>query len=427
MLDRVKSMVAGLRRSNGTLDAFMTLGTGQVWAQIAQLAFIPVLTRLYTPAQYGEFAVFSLVSTTAMAFCTWRYEMAIVLAEDDAKGRDLFALTVLLSVIGALAAYMSAAWAGGGEGLLGYAWSARTSGLLASAMLLQALYTAMGYWLLRVKAFRLEARGRMILAAGVGVSQAAAVLAPGIGNGLIAGYVAGYAMAVAGLSCWVVSTGRAVAGRVEVRGMLAMARRYRRFPQLSTWEVFAARAVLLLPPMLLAHFFGTASAGLFSLARNVFNIPLSLITEPASKIFLVKARETAADSGALGGLCRRWIWRLALPGVPVLGCIAWLAPTVFGGVFGEEWVEAGPYMLALLPITLARFVVVPIMPSLVVLERQRFMLLWQVVLAVVVMIGYSLLSLFFGPLAVVGGVGVLCALWYAWLATSMVCGRRLGP
>lgn len=417
MLRRVRERLGMALRGSETVDALMILGSGQTWAQIAQLAFIPVLTRLYSPAQYGEFALFSLVSTAGTVFCTWRYELAIVLAEDDAKGRDVFALASLLAVACSVAYFMLLRGVGGLVGLLGgpvMAW------LLCMAMLLQSLYLAMGYWLLRLKAYRHEARGRLVLAGGVGLAQVAAAFAWRAGNGLVAGYVLGYALAVAALAWAIALHCPPVSGGVSVGGMLAQARRYRRFPLISTWEVFAGRAALLLPLALLTSFFGAAVTGLFSLARNVYNMPLSLVSEPASRVFLVKAREVVDDPRALSGMCRAWLWRLGVAGVVVLGMIAWLVPDVFGIMFGDRWVSAGPYMLALLPVTFARFVAVPVMPALIVLEKQVFIFLWQVGLVFIVLLGYGLGGMLLSPVVLVAIVGCLSLAWYVGLVMVVV-------
>lgn len=420
----LRDKLDAMRRRSETVNALVVLGTGQTWAQLAQIAFIPVLTRLYGPAQYGEFALFSLVSTTGTVFCTWRYELAIVLADDDAKAYNLLALTVVLAII-----CSAGIWAGlhAADGWIrassGAVFFPSAPGWLCAAMLLQSLYLAMGYWLLRLKAFNYEARGRIALAVGVGGAQVVA-FSGWMGNGLIAGYVVGYGVAVAVLGCAIVFHCPTTLGRAGVVGMLVQARRFRRFPLISTWEVFAARAVLLLPLALLTAFFGATVTGLFSLARNIYNIPLSLVSEPASRIFLIKAREFAAaadaDADGLRGLVASWMWKLAVAGIVVLGGGCFVVSGGFGLLFGSRWAEAGIFMFALLPISLARFVVVPVMPVLIVFERQVLQLLWQSGLALLTFVGYSVLGFITGPVMVVACVGVLCASWYAVLALGIL-------
>lgn len=139
---------------------------------------------------------------------------------------------------------------------------------------------------------------------------------------------------------------------------------------------------------------------------------------------LIKAREFAAaadaDADGLRGLVASWMWKLAVAGIVVLGGGCFVVSGGFGLLFGSRWAEAGIFMFALLPISLARFVVVPVMPVLIVFERQVLQLLWQSGLALLTFVGYSVLGFITGPVMVVACVGVLCASWYAVLALGIL-------
>ena len=56
-----------------------TLVTGTMIAQAIPIAISPILTRLYTPAEFGSFALYMSIVSILVVIATARYELAIVL------------------------------------------------------------------------------------------------------------------------------------------------------------------------------------------------------------------------------------------------------------------------------------------------------------------------------------------------------------
>ena len=85
------------------LKATLTLLAGGALAQALPLALGPWLTRLYTPAQFGQYAVFAALAANLAVVACARYDYALPLARDAAEARALMALClrVLLAVGGA--------------------------------------------------------------------------------------------------------------------------------------------------------------------------------------------------------------------------------------------------------------------------------------------------------------------------------------
>ena len=77
----------------------LTLMTGATIAQAIPIAIAPILTRLYTPSDFGVFALFSSLVSLAAIIATGRYELAIMLPEDDQDAINLMALSVGISLL----------------------------------------------------------------------------------------------------------------------------------------------------------------------------------------------------------------------------------------------------------------------------------------------------------------------------------------
>ena len=77
----------------------LILFTGTVIAQAIPLAVSPVLTRLFTPEDFGLFALYFGISQIISVFMAGRYEMAIILPEKDEDAVNVVALSLALTVI----------------------------------------------------------------------------------------------------------------------------------------------------------------------------------------------------------------------------------------------------------------------------------------------------------------------------------------
>src|SRR3954447_18290705 len=85
----------------------VTLASGTAIAQFLLLLPMALLTRLYTPADYGTLAVYSSTLTVLLVLASLRYEAAIPLPEDDDAAGSLLALTlIVLAAMGVLVALL---------------------------------------------------------------------------------------------------------------------------------------------------------------------------------------------------------------------------------------------------------------------------------------------------------------------------------
>lgn len=76
---------------------------GNAFAQIIAFAATPVLTRLYTPEDFGQFSFFSAVASVIAILATGRYEFAILLSDSMEKTRCLLVVSLGLALLTALA------------------------------------------------------------------------------------------------------------------------------------------------------------------------------------------------------------------------------------------------------------------------------------------------------------------------------------
>ena len=90
-------MIKNLR--SGYSKNIITLVTGTTLAQAIPIAISPILTRLYSPEDFGVFAIYFSASMVLSVFATGKYEMAITLPKDKEQSRHLVQLSVFIATL----------------------------------------------------------------------------------------------------------------------------------------------------------------------------------------------------------------------------------------------------------------------------------------------------------------------------------------
>lgn len=317
------------------LRATLTLMAGGALAQALPLLLGPLLTRLYTPTQFGLYHLFAAVAANVAVVACARYEHALPLARDDDEARALLALCrwILLAVI-VLSALGGAVWALS-IGALWPLWLPPAVG--AFGLLSLATLAAM-----RARHFAALAASRVLQHGGGAALQAAAGAA---GAGLAGLIVAPIAAALAA-AAWLrprLSDGR----KLPRQALVAAARRHRDFPLLNTPHAFLGALQDTLALALIAAWQGPAAAGFWGLAMRYLKAPATLVGGAVSQALYPALATRGVATPAGRDAVRRVMRTLALAALPLVGLLWWAAPAAFALAFGAAWREAGELARAL--------------------------------------------------------------------------------
>jgi O-antigen/teichoic acid export membrane protein len=349
----------------------LALTTGTTLAQVIPVAAAPVLSRLYSPAEFGLFALYAGIAALFSVVGTGRYELAIVLPAEDEDAVQLLGLSLVLGVVVAAAAALGVAVfraplaaALRSPGLAGWL------PLLPLAVLLAASAQALGYWLNRRKAYPRLAASRILQAGGTAL-VAVALARAGLGaGGLILGALAGQALATVLLA--VVSWGslRETGVRLTRRGMRAQAIRYRDFPRVNALHALLDNVNFSGSVILLGWFFNPVVVGQYSLVMRVLMAPVTLVGAAISQVFYQRAADIHQQGGDLRGLVRSLLSRTVWIALPAAILMYAGAPAMFPLVFGAQWTDAGGYARLLAPYMFFHFLAAPLAFLPFVLDRQ---------------------------------------------------------
>ena len=97
ILNRINRKL-GNNDSSSVFKGMLTLALGSSAARIIGLASIPIITRIYTPSDYGLLALYISITSILASLTTLRYNTAIPLPKSDSLAINLLALSVLLLI-----------------------------------------------------------------------------------------------------------------------------------------------------------------------------------------------------------------------------------------------------------------------------------------------------------------------------------------
>jgi O-antigen/teichoic acid export membrane protein len=411
-------------REHRFFKAVMVLAGATVASQLIVLAASPVLTRLYRPEYFGWMAVFMAVATTVLTVSSARYELAIVLPNDQTAARGVWELAQRLN--GATAILLGVCLVLWGPALgerAGHSELIPLLWLMPLYVFAAGLFRANHYWALREQSFRAIGRSKFAQALSAVAVQVVMGLPwmAGSAAGLIAGQAAGQGVGGWRLGQTLGFTGldyRACLRWANSPAQRDAARAYKRFPLFDLPASLVDVLSVQLPNLLLASVFGAQVAGWYVLAERMVMLPVSLVGQAVGQALLGFSQSAKAHGGLYRMALRAVAGLAALALGPTLVLFVW-GPSLFAWIFGAQWQVAGDYASWLMLGAAVQLVYAPVSLLLMASEGQKlnlgihtFMLLGKsLALALGAFKGDALLA--------VQGLAWVSALGYT-LATALV-------
>lgn len=349
--------------------------------QAITIVAAPLLTRLYSPEEFGVSALFTSVVTTVGTVATLRYESAIPLPKDDEESRTIVALCVSLSIVVATGIGFFLWLINANVLRVTFLESVKSYWLLvALGVVGTGIYQALSQWTIRVKAFPVLARTRVQQGVAAVVTQIFLGVVGLRPLGLLLGQVVSRSagIRVLGKQLWRQEVG--LVGLFQVTRMRNLAKRYVRFPLLSMPSAFLNSLTLSLPSFMLASYYDSVTVGLYSLTVRVAGIPMTIVGSAVGNVYLGEAAELLRERPEkFRQFFYSTVKKMAVAGILGVGVPLLLARYIVPFVFGAQWADSGAFLQLLAPMYAMQFIAAPFGGTLAVLQRQDLFLLREVV------------------------------------------------
>lgn len=360
----------------------LILMTGTTLAQAITIAISPILTRIYSPDDFGIFALYFSIVSIISVLVTGKYELAIMLPEKDEDAVNIVALSIFISFFVSLITLL-AIWIFN-EPITIYFGNSEISTWLyfiPLIVLLAGIYNTLNYWSNRKKQYKRLAISR--------ISQSGATSGINLGlgfsgfgeSGLILGGIGGQTVATGVLGWQVWKEDKEKRELVTNEKIIIVAKKYGDFPKYSIPSdiLFVLSNQL---PLFMLNLFNVASVGFYSLTLRVLASPIGLIAGSILDVFKQRASSDYMKYGNCSSIYLKTFRSLIyLSMIPFL-IFYFSAPYLFTFIFGTKWRIAGEYAQILSIMYFLKFISSPLSYIYYIAGRQKEDLLIHIYIGV---------------------------------------------
>ncbi|MCK2182996.1 lipopolysaccharide biosynthesis protein [Halomonas getboli] len=408
----------------------LVLAFGSGAAKLIGLAAIPVLTRLYSPEDFGVLSIFTAVVTMAAPLMTLRYAVAVPLPKSEKLAFDIFLLACfllfLLSVpLGVFLWFFSSSLFEilNISELSKYWWLAFLGILFASS------YELLTFWSTRKKKFSLIAQSQMLqMAAGTAVKVVFGFLYP-TPMSLMSGHVFQLAGGSPLLAKSFFSDLKESYSSFSKKRMKFLFLYYKEYPffrlPAQFLFVFSSQSPLLFFSML----YGSFETGQFGLAMLAVGLPITLLGKTAGQAYYGEiARVGRENPKKIYEITKSVAVKSTLFGVVPSLLLYFFSGKAFTVFFGEEWSTAGEYCSLLAIFLVPQFVSTSLVNIFSVFNLQKLNLALNLLRALMVALVFSSAYFFsFDPIRLILLFSFLLVFYYSFFMTVIffVAKKRL--
>ena len=374
-------MLSKIRSKSEFSRNVLTLMTGTTVAQAIPIAISPILTRIYSPEDFGLLALFVAITAILGSIATARYELAIMLPEADDDAINVAALGVVISAAISLLLFLPA-----------FFLNEKISAILENEQIgfwlyfvpvvvfLLGMFNVLNYLNTRKKLYKDIAKANVMKSVGLASAQLSIGFVKAGATGLISGqiiahFVANYRLTVNALKNYDI-------GKVNVGEIKKVAKRYINFPKFSMWAILANSLAYNLTNILISLYYSVATLGFYSFAQKMLGMPSSLIGRSIGQVYFQQAVAEKQKTGKAVHTFAKTSKKLFLFSAVIFIPMYFILPLAFEVIFGSEWRTSGEFAQITLPFVAMQFIAAALSNTNNVFEKQKIALVWQVGLSV---------------------------------------------
>ncbi len=373
----------------------LTLMTGTAIAQMIPFAVAPFLTRLYTPIDFGIWALFMSVTAILSIIATGRYSLAIILPEKEEDAVNLIALSVIIAfALGSILLIFVWLFNNQIAALLRNPTIAPCLYFIPVSLILTGLFQALNYWSNRNKKYKRLALRSITMYGITAVAQIIFGYKHFGSTGLILAVVLGQAIATGTLAYNVWREDGIKKKFLSYVKIKENAVRFKAFPLINSSHVFSDQLRISAIPLIINYFFGSSILGLYYLSMRFLELPITLISGSISQVYYQKIAFLYKKKKDIWKVTLILIIKLIMIIIPFSLIIIVGGPWLFRFFFGAKWEIAGKYSQIVMPWVGISFISSAIWTITLVLNEQKRFFLISLVYNILVTLGVLLTSYF---------------------------------
>jgi O-antigen/teichoic acid export membrane protein len=351
------------------------MGTGQAIGFLAA----PILSRLYTPADFGTFLIFSNVFSILNIIITLRYEQATIFVKHAVEAADLFSIAIYSTIIISLILLIGAAI--GTDLTDKYQPYEPLLYLVIISALAAGLQRCTSVMLNRWENFYATARLNLVRPGAVGLIQSSIGLITASPISL----AIGHSLANIFLLIYTVKQEKRICKFLQYKSysaLLKTAIQHSSFPKYNMTQNLVYVVTESAIPLALVSMTGTTAGGLYWLAARITTAPMQIFVESVRPIIYREISALMLGKKEVRVMILKSAWRLCWPFVLATIFLFIAGPKIFSIIFGNKWTDASTIASILMIYAAIHACAVPIIATLPILKRQHTHLHFEIIVLI---------------------------------------------
>ncbi|CAD2074893.1 hypothetical protein JEOAER750_01043 [Jeotgalicoccus aerolatus] len=382
-------------KKNKIFSSFLIIFTGTAFAQLLNILFSPIITRIYTPEEFGIVAIFT-VFIGLFSIATLKYEMAIPIAKSDNQALILFISSVLISIFFNLLLLLNIfLFRTQINNIFGFENFEYIVLLIPLGALLISLFNISREWAIRKNLYKEISKASVIQSASGNIAKVIFGLLGFSVMGLAVARIVTGSLGFLSLAKGEFSRLKNILRDTKLKDIFNVLYRFKDFafymaPN-SLIVVFATQ----FPLLTISVLFEPETVGYYSLAHTIIMLPIAIIGDSIADVFYSESAKSIKNKPlSIIALCKRVVLKMALISfIPAIILIL-LGPRLFVFIFGNDWYYAGVFSQLLSIVLIAKMTFHPVNKIFELIEKQKYKfyinLIQILLLCVLFVISYSL-------------------------------------
>lgn len=361
------------RTASPFIKNVITLVSGTALAQIITASAYPISARLYTPEDFGTLELITATFSILASIACLKYEQGITLPKNDSEGYLVFKVSVIINlifstfllVLVSLFSNIFASWLGK-PSIQPYLF------VIPFLVFFTSFFFSIRYYAIRQKEFKVIAQISVIKAFwGSGVQIILGLFQLNI-IGLIISQICSSSLANFSAYKKLISPDLTPLWSPQKNKYQYILKKYIDFPKYSVPATLANSLVLYGSGIFVYKYFSADILGQFAVANRLLSMPLILVGNAVSDVFIQKASE---EKNNLGNVKESFIAILTpLVILSVFGSFIgyFVMPTMFPYLLGDSWAQAGQYASMLIILFSIRFCSTPFSSLFIIFDKQNW-------------------------------------------------------
>jgi len=379
----------------------LTLMTGTTIAQAIPIAISPILTRIYTPEDFGVFALYMSVASILSVVATGRYELAIMLPKKDEDAINIVALSIAISFLVSFIAFLVVFFFNDSiTKLLGNPEISSWLYFIPLSVLLTGIYQSFNYWGNRKKEYKILATSRVIRSGTMSASN----LAFGFGGfgsgGLIGSSILGQGVASIVLGKIVYKKDKDYFCSINKLKMFALIKKYKKFPLVNLFHAFVNILKENIVNIFIAIKYTQTLLGYYYFMLRLMKMPFSILGSSLSQVFYKEAVSEFNKCKNIQSLVLKFIIKLFFIACFPIIFLYFYSEELFVFIFGKEWLISGIFAKNISLYILLHFIASPLGMVPLIVGKQEEALIWGIFETIIFVLVYIVSYMVFHDLKI---------------------------